>query len=628
MKQNNEEMILKIFNYDFNEIKKIFQSKTTVPLHKKAEIVPNNEWDFFKIIEFLSYMPSNYTTNGVLSTEHLNFYKKLKIFDNERVALEVYISKDCSKQKVYLKSYTDWFNINEQSRTLSVRKIEFSFQKISCHPLIVFGKYYGHAKRQPSPLIRNIFLDLFKRPDQKKRKNENMELMNLLKSLPGYIEVCEQQTTGNGLQISEDHEIQRITWICAWASERLRETQYIELDTSFKATKPYVYCCVHSIINNESIIIGITITTTESSKLYEETYLAFEKSGINSTLLNRIPVLTDMGTGLFTFCSNRNIKQFLCHRHMLETFGNPIFKSWVKRLLECTSEEEYDITCVLISHEINLWTSTISDPSQLSNKIIDIQCMIDKFSISNYYRYEKWALWIRANYSVGRCTNHAESMHHVFNSHIHPFMNLLRRINIIIDYTFKHFNNHNLNHGRSMKEKFWKMKAISRGSDDTTIKQSCNCGWNEFYSKLFGVEFPCIHKIRSIDKCPTPPDITPLMYAHTNNISYVISNEIRSFDLKQINTANNYNIEIEDVDKKHFVKTYIGPNTKRAKEILWEVVNELAKIFEIRKDDSLDIAIDVFSELHLNQEDCVTIENLALFRVSCWKKAEVFNKNP
>ena len=365
------------------KLKNSFEEQSTKPFHRKIEIFPENGWDAFQLIEFISYMPENFYASQISSSRHQGYTKKMNIFENNIKIFEIFVSTGLEKQKV--NSTTKWLEMNNLLM-LKVKMVEFSLEKKENHPLIIFGKYFTHSRMSPSPMLRNIFLPLFKRP---KNPNNPNDIKNLLKSLPGYIEIIEQEKTGDGLQTSDECELQRLTWVCAWASSRIDDTQYIELDASFKATKPYCYCCVNSILNNESITIALTIGISESSNLYEETYAALERAGINPYVLNKFPVLSDMGVGLYAFCKNRALMQFICHRHIIESFGNKILRNWVRRLLNCATEDEYDKVSILISEEIKIWVSQFKDQNMIPSKIVDIQCMIDKSSNSKLYNYNK-----------------------------------------------------------------------------------------------------------------------------------------------------------------------------------------------------------------------------------------------
>ena len=103
----------------------------------------------------------------------------------------------------------------------------------------------------------------------------------------------------------------------------------------------------------------------------------------------------------------KSLKQFFCHRHFLERFRNKILRIWVKRLLECISREKHDIVSVQISCEISLWTSQIHDAKNIPQKLTEVQSMLE------FSRTDSRGIRPRFPYHVGRCTSHAEALHHV-----------------------------------------------------------------------------------------------------------------------------------------------------------------------------------------------------------------------
>ena len=453
-------------------------------------------------------------------------------------------------------------------------------------------------------------------------------IKDLLKSLPGYIELIEQEKTGVGLTTSEECEMQRLTWVCAWACSRINDTQYIELDCSFKATTPYCYCCVNSILNNESITIALSIGISESASFYEETYLAMEKAGIPRTVINKFPVLSDMGLGINSFCIGRSIQQFICHRHIIESFGNKILRNWVRRLLNCPTEDEYDKVSILIAEEIKIWVSQFEDQNSIPPKIIDVQCMIDKSSNSKFYNYIKWALWIRSEFSIARCTNHSESMHHVFNLHCKLNQNLITRITIISRDIFSHFTRQSSTHGRSIKEKYnqlLNMNVMNNVNKENILTNECNCGWNTFYTKLYGVRFPCLHEINNFKVCPDPPPLKLPTYEFINEINIIKSNKTLHFVGKDKGKKikNKKLDELSTHANIHDVKYASGPKTKYAKKQMWETIWELENIFGISRMNAIDIVVEKFAEFKLNKEDSVTTENIAFFRVACWEAGKL-----
>ena len=166
-------------------------------------------------------------------------------------------------------------------------------------------------------------------------------------------------------------------WICPWAPSRIKVTNFIELDASFEAIAPYCYCIINSIVNNESLPIGISICGTECLELYDEGYVALTEIGLSFDELKTIPILTDMGKVLKAFAMKWSLKQFYCHRHILETFGNPYQRSWVKRILECGNENLFNEVAEQIKIEIDLFLKKSSVNELFEKKLANIYEMLD-----------------------------------------------------------------------------------------------------------------------------------------------------------------------------------------------------------------------------------------------------------
>ena len=69
-----------------------------------------------------------------------------------------------------------------------------------------------------------------------------------------------------------DQVIRSVTWISPWAQKIQKKIQYLEIDASFKAVKPYAYCIFHGVVYNSSIPFALTLYPTEDTKLYESLF--------------------------------------------------------------------------------------------------------------------------------------------------------------------------------------------------------------------------------------------------------------------------------------------------------------------------------------------------------------------
>lgn len=602
--------------------------------HQAHTVEPKKDgWNIFKFIDFLSYMPNSFEADKVTRTTVQDFSKCINIREDNQLIFTIYVTEDLQKILVHMRKWTNWIQANG---IYYVNHQRWSLKKSNAHPLIVFGKYFGRVDRAPHHMINAIFQGVFQKPGKGLLPdfiNDNLKtdkFRKLINSLPGYVEIIEQNEFANGFMTNHGRSLQGMAWVCSWAEHQLMyETDYIELDTSFKATSPYCYCCVNSIKNNESTTICVVIGTSETSQLYDYAYRSLEKVGISSVLLAKIPVLTDLGAAIMSFCSIRGLKQFLCHKHFIERFGHHILKNWVKRLLDTVTLSQYNIISVQIKAEIEIWISQQSKPENIPEKIVEVQCMLDPANNSRYCKIQQWALWKRVDFHIGRCTNHSESLHRVFNASITRLRNFAVKVTQIARIIIKRYQTRGKVHGRSIKDKFHSLQIKFQDLKAKNVDISsyslehCNCGWNEYYTSIFGVEFPCIHEMGNskYKECPKPILSSPSHYDEANKCEWIFSNEPKQFsripfEEKQFALG----LKGQSEEELHAIKMHLGKKQTYGKQEFWRVVGELNSMYNINRLDAIDIAMSAFIEYSLNVND--TIENVAMFRISCWIEAE------
>jgi hypothetical protein len=78
-----------------------------------------------------------------------------------------------------------------------------------------------------------------------------------------------------------------------WAPDQFRGAQFIELDASFRAVRPYVYCVALGIRCNESFPLALVVAPTESAELYNLFFNSMVRYGLDPAELHGKPYLTD-----------------------------------------------------------------------------------------------------------------------------------------------------------------------------------------------------------------------------------------------------------------------------------------------------------------------------------------------
>ena len=262
----------------------------------------------------------------------MNYQRLMRITECNRKIILIYFSDDLQICKIYLKSWTDWIMVHKGCYYIHKRPWELS-DKSKNHPLIFFGKFFSNPKRSPHALISATFNGLFKNiwvnigNDKIHYKTDKaIKFKMLTKCLPGYVEVVEQQEIPGGFQTSDGKSLQFFTWICSLANDTIVNQHYVELYASFQLTHLYCYCSVNVIHYNQSTTVAMIIGTTETAELYNHVYEIMEESWISYNEIKKLPVLSDLRFALMSFCEERKLTNFLCHRHFLERFGNPILR--------------------------------------------------------------------------------------------------------------------------------------------------------------------------------------------------------------------------------------------------------------------------------------------------------------
>ena len=257
-----------------------------------------------------------------------------------------------------------------------------------------------------------------------------------------------------------------------------------------------------------------------------------------------------------------------------------IFKNWVIRILNCATEEEYDKLTILINEEIKIWCSQFEDKSKIPKNIIDVQLMLDKTSRNHNLTLEKFAIWERLKFSICRCSNHSESLHRVFNDKCNGKFEFTSRLIKMYEIILKKFTSQQYNHGRSIKERFKKLKAKfselqKKGYNiERFTVNECNCGWNAYYTSLYGVRFPCIHEIgnHAFENCPTSEPLIETKYISENIITIVQSDENLEFPKHEKRNEDFGPLKMSDDVHMEFKE--LGPRATYAKHEMWKAINE------------------------------------------------------
>lgn len=162
-----------------------------------------------------------------------------------------------------------------------------------------------------------------------------------------------------------DQVIRSVTWISPWAQKIQKKIQYLEIDASFKAFKPYAYCIFHGVVYNSSIPFALTLYPTEDTKLYESLFLGLNKFHTDTCDFENHNVLSDLGPATESFCNMHSMSIKLCHCHIIERFGARFgFGTWVRKILKTKTLNDFLKLRIQIRAEIEAFLSVKYDAPQ------------------------------------------------------------------------------------------------------------------------------------------------------------------------------------------------------------------------------------------------------------------------
>ena len=494
------------------------ENKNKTISDKLIEIIPHNKqfFEFISFVEFsnitnFDYKPGEKTVtkNKTLIIELYNVKPLHPIpIGRLKYTFKVEIGHEFSYIKIFMKNYINDFTSIIKNGKLFIKIADFqihtqnimdNFHLIDKRSMLLdIANYYYHHKCPDC--IKYFFLNyLNKQNEEEIKKRNNMSITEILDICPGFIKVIFQR----------DDEIKYISIVFPWSLDLIKDFQYIELDASFTAIKPYAFCVAQGIIFNESIPYAITVAPSESLELYDMIFEHSEEISKEQINWKSIPLLSDMHKSLIAVGKKYGLTHFFCHRHLIEHFGSSSVLGLIcKRILSCYTFEEYDQICFEIPTLLECYIEeriAIGNCSKdFIDKVNDLNIMLsgDKADIDSIFHYMKWAIWIRADYHVGRCSNHNESLHSVINKSLGQCYSIKSKLNNLIISTLKHFTKLKNRKGKSIIRKYNALITILKNKLKnpkfdilTFCSEECKCGKTKYNDMIYGFPIPCEHCI-------------------------------------------------------------------------------------------------------------------------------------
>ena len=549
----------------------LYQSKTPDLLkkykfYKKAreiiQIIPvgKNDFDVISFIEFAMSINAEFCVLGKMTTISNSNNSQILVF--KRSYVEEQLNKGDTSQIKYsfrivigenfdfINVYV-YFNLNQflfpveyndhyiafiQNENNAFR-MDGNFDNYKSDSLLrQTGVYFANLKRKCPKCLRTMFIEFQSKSTQilKSKVGQTNDFLLALQHFPGSFIIYVQELSEDGYAFSIDTDsiptsisideklsihlkqnkgpvtLQSLVVVFPWAPILFRYCNFIELDASFRGTRPYCFCVPNCIINNESYPLGLSIAPTESEILYSQIIDGAEKVGINRNDWKSKSILSDMGPSLIAFTNHFCNFHFFCHRHILEFFGaNSGLCIFVSKLLHCYSLYEYDEKRIAITNQLNFLIklrktlNLHNDKFDEKSKVLKIMLSGNECDISNKWHFSHWGLWLR--YGVSTCSNHSEGFHRKCSTLCSsPNSNFLTKFSKITQKVLKHASKVQINNGKSIRRKCIQRRdhllnslKSSKHNFKYYSRTKCNCMKTEYLSFLYGVSFPCKHCLLS-----------------------------------------------------------------------------------------------------------------------------------
>jgi hypothetical protein len=253
-------------------------------------------------------------------------------------------------------------------------------------------------------------------------QSHHVSLDDFIDNLPFYTHVRVAPNVEEARYLYHGKALIGFTWIAPWAVPMLYQTDYMQLDGSFKGAWPYVYSTPQAVQWNEALPLGMNIHLTEDFLLFDYFHQdLLSVVPLGSPLLPPQPVLSDKGGGIAAFCRHNRIWQLFCHRHLIENAkANSPLGFLVAPALRERSERSY------LEHRPQYLADAkaLQEIGLLSH---DQYIMFTNFRTPAF----EHGIWHRMCRRISSCSNHAERFHGIVNQHLRVRKTLPERLDVM-----------------------------------------------------------------------------------------------------------------------------------------------------------------------------------------------------
>jgi hypothetical protein len=317
--------------------------------------------------------------------------------------------------------------------------------------------------------------------------------------------------------VYEGSAVVTLSWQARWARAALLRADYLELDATYRAGRPYLAIVPTAVIRNAGLPLGLVLTPSERAASYD---LFWDDMGLSPEekrdhVFAR-PLLSDGGQALRAY-GRRHVRHFTCMRHIRERMGSRTYVAILaRRLMFAGCEEHYSRLreqCI-ISLQFAMRAGIVAEEGgQLFCRTFGLVIGAGGLVISgpsDPFRAE--AIWgDRAAAGVSTCSNHVEGLHSRLNAATGGIRLPHRRMKEIVDALTAKAAEFRSEALRSPRRKFNELREAARAARLDPTRDSCNCGWGGIYTARFALaRFPCVHTVLSWGPLVVPPmDWTP-----------------------------------------------------------------------------------------------------------------------
>ena len=228
--------------------------------------------------------------------------------------------------------------------------------------------------------------------------------------------------------------LEALVWIPSVAVPVIQQFSYYQLDASFYVFAPYVYVIPMFVVHNTGFPVALIIGRSETAGLFEHLFLGIRKMdhmlSLGGRLVQRfleLPCLSDTGTGIARFCNNHQIRQFHCHRHIIEEFGSSSIGGFICRMILLsdsleqfkTERERGNALMLALCRTENLPAKLMPKYCTLTHQTFDQRIGLFREMDGDLETYiASWAMWKRGD--VANTTNIQASHMHSLHQEQHP----------------------------------------------------------------------------------------------------------------------------------------------------------------------------------------------------------------